>query len=437
MLFGSIAYNIASKWKIPRIAIILILGLFCGITGILNRNWFYNFGSNGLGENAIFPLGTFVEFILIIVLFFGGFSVDIKSLKGILRPGILLATLGAFIVAFIVATMLNIVFPSIFGGITALIMGSLIAPNDPIAVTSTQNTFNLNPKADTISKFESGLDDTMVTTLIILICIPIAFSFESNQSFVLSSIIINSIIDFMWYTVSAILIGSIIGYFFFFIYIHIQNKEVRMLANVILPFFTFVVATLKNPVTGMPISSGFVSVFVAGFIFGRRILKNENEYRSIYKIWNYLFKYCEISSFMILGALVQPSSFLVVLIPAIAITLTIIFITRPLELGICTFKTDLTFKYKAYIGYIGLKGLDPAVLALAAFNQLKNLSNDYIKGIEYLIPLTFTVILLITIIQSIILREFIFKNKKEDNVLYCPYDSEPIPVPQEILTAFK
>ena len=370
MFFGSIAYHFASKWKIPRVAIILILGLFCGITGILNRDWFYNFDSNGTVDGASFPLGTMVEFILIIVLFFGGYSIDIKSLKGILRPGILLATIGAFIVSFIVAMMLNFVFPSLFGGITALIIGSLIAPNDPIAVTSTQSTFNLNPKADTISKFESGLDDTMVTTLIILICIPIAFSIENTQSFDLSSVIINGILDFTWYTVSAIVIGSIIGYFFCVIYVNIKSKEVRMLVNVILPFITFVIATIENPQTGMPISSGFVSVFVAGLVFGRGILKNEKEYKSIYKIWDYLFKFCEIFSFMILGALVKPSSFLIVLLPAIAITLTIVFITRPLELGICTYKTDLKLKDKAYIGYIGLKGLDPAVLAIAAFDYI-------------------------------------------------------------------
>ena len=345
-------------------------------------------------------MGTLVEFILIIVLFFGGFSIDIKSLKGILRPGILLATLGAFIVAVVVALMLNFVFPTLFGAITALIIGSLIAPNDPIAATSTQSTFNLNSKADTISKFESGLDDTMVTTLILLICIPLALSLENMQTLDITSVILTGILEFTWYTVSAIIIGLILGYFFCIIYVNIKNKEIRMLVNVILPFLTFVIATIENPQTGMPISSGFVSVFVAGLTFGRGILKNDGEYKSIYKIWEYLFKYCEIFSFMILGPLVQPSAILIVLLPALAITLTIVFITRPLELGICTYKTDLKLKDKAYIGYIGLKGLDPAVLAIAAFDQLQGLSNEHVRGIKYIIPLTFTVILFITLIQS-------------------------------------
>ena len=294
--------------------------------------------------------------------------------------------------------------------------------------------FNLNPKADTISKFESGLDDTMVTTLIILICIPIALSIENTQSFDFTFAIVSGFLDFTWYTASAIVIGSIMGYFFCFIYVNIKNKEVRMLVNVILPFITFVIATIEIPQTGMPISSGFVSVFVAGLTFGRGILKNKEEYKSIYNIWNYLFKYCEIFSFLILGALVRPSSFVIVLLPAIAITLTIVFITRPLELAICTYKTDLNLKDKAYIGYIGLKGLDPAVLAIAAYDQLNGLSNIYIKGIEYIIPLTFTVILFVTLIQSFILSAIIFKKKDKSTDLSC--EGEQLLVPIKVLTAF-
>ncbi|MHA1673841.1 MAG: hypothetical protein ACTSYI_09440, partial [Promethearchaeota archaeon] len=82
-----------------------------------------------------------------------------------------------------------------------------------------------------------------------------------------------------------------------------------------------------------------------------------------------------------------------------------------------------------------LKGLDPAVLAIAAFDQLQGLSNDYVRGIEYIIPLTFTVILFITLIQSFILSAIIFK--KNDKALYLPSDSEPIPAPTEVLVAFE
>jgi cell volume regulation protein A len=401
MIFGTIAYYISHKTGFPRVAIILIFGFILGITGILNRNWFYDFSNKGLGSD--FPLDTLVQLILIIVLFYGGLSIDIKKLKGVLRPGILLATVGAFLTAFLIAIIIGFSFPSLFGAITALIIGSLLAPNDPIAVFSAQDSFKMNPKANTISKFESGLDDTMVTTLIILVCIPIALELEANPVADLTSTIFNAVGQFFWLTGSAVLIGVVMGFIFVQIYKRIKIKEVRMIANMILPFLTFTLASIHWPDPSIPISSGFVAVFVAGFVFGRKTLKNEQEYSMVSKIWAYGFGFCEIFTFIILGTLVRPEIFITVLIPSIVIVLSILFITRPLELLTCTCFTKLKRHEKLFIGYIGLKGLDPAVLAIAAFEALGGLSIALVAGIDLIINLTFTVILLITISQSIIL----------------------------------
>ena len=174
----------------------MIFGFILGITGILDRNWFYDFEGTGLVPGADFPLAFIVELILVVVLFYGGLSIDIKKLEGVLLPGTLLATVGAFLVTLIIAVIISSIFPLVFGSITALIIGALLAPNDPIAVFSAQDSFKMNPKADTIAKFESGLDDTMVTTLVILICIPIAIQMDSNPLASLISIIWSGVFQF-------------------------------------------------------------------------------------------------------------------------------------------------------------------------------------------------------------------------------------------------
>jgi cell volume regulation protein A len=397
LIFGSLSFYLAKRLKVPRVALTILFGFFCGMLGILNRDWFDPTGSTE------FPLGDVVQFVLIIVLFYGGYSIDIKSLKGIIRPGTLLATVGAFMVAFLIALIVNLVFPTLFGIITAIIIGGLIEPNDPIAVQSTMSTFSLNPKANTISKFESGLDDTMVTTLIILICIPLALSLETSPSVDLPLIILNGVLDFLWLSGSAVAIGVGVGYVFYRFYRLIPNKDLRMLANVILPFLAFTVASIPIPPDNQPISSGFVAVFFCGLIFGRKVLKEEIDYKPVGKIWGYAFQFCEIFCFMILGVLVQPSMFTTVFLPAIVITLSIIFITRPLQVAVSTLKTDLKFHDKVFISYIGLKGLDPVVLSIAAFSALNGLTNTYVVGYDLLIDLTFTIIMLITVFQSIIL----------------------------------
>ncbi len=381
----------------------MIFGFILGITGILNRNWFYDFEGTGLVPGADFPLTFIVELILVVVLFYGGLSIDIKKLEGVLLPGTLLATVGAFLVTLIIAIVISSIFPLVFGGITALIIGALLAPNDPIAVFSAQDSFKMNPKADTIAKFESGLDDTMVTTLVILICIPIAIQMESNPHTPLNSIIWSGVFQFFWLTISAIAIGCFVGWVFGGLYKKVRSRALKMSIHIVIPFLIFTFTNFCWPGTSMPISSGFVAVFIAGLVFGRIILKEKEEYELVNKTWKACFMACEVFTFIVLGALVRPEIFLSVLGPAITIVITILCLTRPIELISCTTITDLKFHEKLFVGYIGLKGLDPAVLAIASFNALAALTTPLVNGIDLIINLTFTVILLITLIQSIIL----------------------------------
>ena len=406
ILAGYVSLFLSKKFTIPRVAILLLIGFIYGITRLLHWEWFDPLQEDPGALIVTFPLGLLVRITLIIVLFFGGYSIDIKSLKGIMRPGILLATLGAFVVTFIIALLVRYTFiqAGTFGTITALIIGALIAPNDPIAVTSTQDLFKLNPKADTISKFESGLDDTMVTTLIILVFIPVAVQLEglgAPTSTDVLGFIGAGIIRFLWLTLSAIAIGYTLGKLFTKFYNSTNNKTVRIIINLTMPWVIFLVGDIK--INELAVSSGYVAVFVASLVFGRTLLKDDKVYRSNYNIWQPIFRGCEVFSFVILGTLVSLSRIKEVIVPALLITFALLFITRPIEMLLCTSNTDLTTKDRLFIAYIGLKGLDPAVLAITAYESLNFLTNQYVKGIDLIINLTFTVILLVTISQSLIL----------------------------------
>jgi cell volume regulation protein A len=406
IIIGYVSLFLSKKFMIPRVAILLVLGFICGITRLLHWEWFDPLVEDPGALIVTFPLGLLVRITLIIVLFFGGYSINIESLKGILRPGILLATLGAFVVTFIIGLLVRYTFiqAGTFGILTSLIIGALIAPNDPIAVNSTQNLFKLNPKADTISKFESGLDDTMVTTLIILVFIPIALELE-NIGVPTSSDVWRfvglGILRFLWLTFSAITLGVLLGWAFTKIYKLTNSKTVRIAIILLMPWIIFLIGNIS--IKDFAISSGYVAVFVAGLVFGRTLLKEHKEYNRNFNIWEPIFKVCEVFSFVILGTLVSLARIKEVIVPALLITFALIFITRPIEMLLCTRKTDLLLKDKLYIAYIGLKGLDPAVLAITAYESLYLLKSEYVKGIDLIINLTFSVILLVTICQSVIL----------------------------------
>ncbi len=227
--------------------------------------------------------------------------------------------------------------------------------------------------------------------------------------FDINAVIWNGVGSFFWLAGSAVGMGLGMGYGFSFIYKKLQNVEFRMIANVVLLFLTFFIASLPVLPSNQPLSSGYVAVFIAGFVFGRQMLKNEEEHRCVHKIWIYLFKFCEITYFMILGVLVRPNSFLTVLGPALVLVCSIMIVTRPLQIFTYMAKTDLKVKDKLFIASMGLKGLDPAVLAIAAFESVGTLTNPHVNGVNLLINFTFTLFPLVTVGLSLMLTLLYWK----------------------------
>jgi cell volume regulation protein A len=401
IVVGLLAYWISEKYSLPRVALLLIFGFILGFTRIINRDLF----DPMIGSQ--FPLGETVEIALIIVLFFGGFSVDIPELKGVLRPGVLLAIIGTFITASIVSVVVGLAFPHIFGILTAIIIGTLVAPIDPIAVFSAQETFKLHPKVGTISKFQSGMDDTLVTTVVILICIPIGLMLENPSNISMTHIIWIGVGSFFYLTISSVIIGITIGYLIAVLYLKME-KHLGQILIMLFPFLIFQLSNI-NIAPGYPLCSGFVAVFLSGFAFGRTLLKKPAEYQAIHKPWKIGFYICEIYCFVLLGSLVRPEVFQIVFIPALIISLVIVFITSPLAINVCTLKTGLSIRDRLYLSNIGLKGLDPAVLAIASFSALGALTNPFLKGINNIINLTFAVILLVNLGQITLLTFFFGK----------------------------
>ncbi|MFV2015133.1 MAG: cation:proton antiporter [Candidatus Heimdallarchaeota archaeon] len=419
LFIGVISAYISEKFKFPRVTIIVVLGLVVGTLGRV-------FGIIDLDSipNYVSPA---IKIVLIIVLFYGGLSIDIEDLSKVLRPGILLATVGALITAFIIGISMNILFNSLFvvggGLILALILGALLAPNDPVAVFSAIETSGLSETPNTIAKMESGLDDTMVTTLVLAVFIPMVAAWNGgvgNSIIPLSDINdwIQGSAIFLWLTVSAVILGVLFGFLTYSLLVLLNDEDsnIKRLLTIAMAIFAFVFAESFLGSIFLP-SSGYVVVFTQGVIIARKYPKtHRKEYDSVISMWAFAFRLSEIFAFVILGALVNIDAILFgsegnipLLIPGLFLTLLLIFITRPIDVSLMTYKTDLTWPEKIYIMFVALKGLDPAVLVIATVAFYQDML-DVTIDVSYLIDLTFSVIVLMTILQSLILFVLFGKN---------------------------
>lgn len=106
--------------------------------------------------------------------------------------------------------------------------------------------------------------------------------------------------------------------------------------------------------------SGFLSVYIAAMILGSGTLP----YRaSLLRVNDAIAWLSQIAMFLVLGLLVFPSRLLDVAHVGILLALFLAFVARPLVVALCLWPFRYTAKDIGYIGWVGLRGAVPIVLA--------------------------------------------------------------------------
>ena len=106
--------------------------------------------------------------------------------------------------------------------------------------------------------------------------------------------------------------------------------------------------------------SGFLAVYLAGMVLGNGPLP----YRAgLLRVHDALAWLAQIGMFLILGLLVFPSGLLEVAALGLGLALLLAFVGRPLVVALCLAPFRYPWRETAYIGWVGLRGAVPIVLA--------------------------------------------------------------------------
>lgn len=113
---------------------------------------------------------------------------------------------------------------------------------------------------------------------------------------------------------------------------------------------------LTNSING----NGFLAVYLAGLVMGN---KNFIHKRTLRKFHDGLAWLMQILMFLALGLLVFSSEVIPVTGIGLLISVFLILVARPISVMICLINTDFSFKEKAMISWVGLRGAVPIILA--------------------------------------------------------------------------
>lgn len=306
-------------------------------------------GSEGLGGIAFedyglaFRLGSVA---LAFILFDGGLNTRWSHVRHVLAPAGALASIGVIVTGAIVAAgcrVFGMSWPA------ACLIGAIVSSTDAAAVFSVLRAsgVHLKKRVGLTLELESGINDPLAIILTTLV-IQFVVARENVSAFSVAISVVREGV-----------IGGVAG-------VAIGIAARRMLVKYPLrpsglyPALTVGVACLSYAVPTILHGSGFLGVYVAGIALGEGALPYRN---SMVRVHDALAWVCQIGMFLVLGLLAFPSRLISAAPLGLSAALLLAFVARPLAVALCL----LPFKYKprevAYVGWVGLRGAVPIVLA--------------------------------------------------------------------------
>lgn len=395
MLVSSIILSpLSSRLGMPVLLIFLAVGMLAGEDGP-GGVVFDDF-------RLAFLIGNLA---LAVILLDGGMRTRAATFRVGLRPALLLATIGVFITAIGAALVAYWVFD--LHWMTALLVGAIISSTDAAAVFSLLQGrgLNLNERVSATLEIESGSNDPMAIFLTVMLVTLIGED-QLTQGW-----------DGVLMLIKQFGIGSVMGIAGGMLIVDVTNRMRLMPA--MYPLLVVAAGIALFAATNVLEGSGFLAVYLAGIVIGNRPVRMMP---MILQVHDGLAWLAQLSLFLILGLLITPSEMIPVAGGAMALSLAMIFVIRPVAVLAVIWPFGFNRRELLFICWVGLRGAVPIVLAL--FPIMAGLPES-----QLIFHIAFFVVLVSLLVQGTSLAPLARKLKLEVPAGDEPYLRLPLDVP--------
>jgi cell volume regulation protein A len=337
LLFISIVASKTSfKFGVPALLLFLAIGMLAGSEGIGGIHFDDPKISQFLGIVAL----TFI-------LFSGGMTTKLDSIRPVLKDGISLATLGVLLTALLVG-----LFTHFLLGVSlaeGMLLGAIVSSTDAAAVFSVLRTRNIGLKGNLrpLLEFESGSNDPMAYFLTI--------------SFIQ---LVNEPDTSVWILVPSFMKGMILGAacgFGMGKLMVVTLNRIKLDVEGLYPVLIYALMFFTFSSTDFIGGNGFLAIYTSAIILGN---SNFIHKKSLIKFFDGQAWLMQIVMFLTLGLLVFPSRMVPLADEGVLISFFLILVARPVAVFISLLRTrDLNYRKKLFISWVGLRGAAPIVFA--------------------------------------------------------------------------
>ncbi|CAM3738116.1 potassium/proton antiporter [Rheinheimera salexigens] len=336
ILLGIMSSKLSARLGLPVLVLFLLVGMLAGEDGP-GGIVFDNAG-------AAHALGTLA---LAIILFDGGLQTPLRAIKKVWKPAATLATLGVLITAAVTgvaaAYILNI--PLLQG----MLLGAIVGSTDAAAVFALLRNagINLNKKLKSILEIESASNDPMAIFLTIGLLEILMHDMKPGTGLLVMF-------------VSQMGLGAVVGLAVGWLSVKMINK-IQLVASGLYPVMVAAFGLLAFGIAANIGGSGFLAIFITGVVIGNSRFVFQ---RSTFLFHDGLAWLSQITMFVVLGLLINPSSLLDVWFEGLIIALVLTFIARPL--AVIPFLALFGFNRReiTLVSWVGLRGSVPIILAI-------------------------------------------------------------------------
>jgi len=347
VMAGILSSLLALRFGAPLLLVFLFIGILAGDSG-----------PGQLQFDDVRTTYLVGSVALALILFDGGLRTRFQSIRAVLAPSMVLATIGVLLTAAITAPAAKYALD--LNWTEALLVGAVVASTDAAAVFLLVHAqgLRLRPRVGATLEAESGSNDPFAVFLTLMLVEFISVG-HSTISHVLLELAQEAIL------------GAVIGVIGGRAMVIALNR-VALPQGLHAPF----VATTALVIFGaaqLVHGSGFFAVYLAGIIVGNRPTRAHNSVVAFLDAATWL---AQIVMFVLLGLLVSPHRLGDSVGPAVIVALVLMLVARPVAVFLCLAPFRFNWREKLFIAWVGLRGA--VAIFLASIPMLVGLSKAYL-----------------------------------------------------------
>jgi cell volume regulation protein A len=347
VMAGILSSLLALRFGAPLLLVFLGIGMLAG-----------DAGPGQLSFDDVRTTYLVGSVALALILFDGGLRTKFQSIRTVLAPSMVLATVGVLLTAVVTAPAARYVLD--LNWTESLLVGAVVASTDAAAVFLLVHTqgLRLRPRVGATLEAESGTNDPFAIFLTLML-VEFISSGESSVGRVLLDLVREGVL------------GAVVGVIGGRLVVLALNR-MALPQGLHAPFVTTAAVVIFG-MAQIGHASGFLAVYLAGIIIGNRPTRAHNSVVTFLDAATWL---AQIVMFVLLGLLSSPQRILDSAGPAVIVALVLMLVARPLAVILCLVPFRFNWREKIFIAWTGLRGA--VAIFLASIPMLIGLPKAYL-----------------------------------------------------------